>query len=245
MMPTLAASGDEALGLLRRAHVAEAPYQLVLTDAHMPEIDGFMLAEQIKRDPATGSIVIMMLTSGDCPEDISKCKNLGIAAYMLKPVKQSELLEAIELALGIAAPRDALFRKAAQQSNHVSNLKVLLAEDSLVNQKLAIALLEGQGHEVTLVNNGKEAISATAARKFDVVLMDVQMPEMDGLEATSQIRAREQQTGQRVPIIAMTAHALKGDRDRCLFAGMDSYVSKPIRAEELFKAIDAMMVIDK
>ena len=121
-----------------------------------------------------------------------------------------------------------------------ASLHILLAEDSLVNQKLAVALLEGQGHTVTVVNNGKEAVAATAAQKFDLVLMDVQMPEMDGLEATEQIRAREQQTGTHLPIIAMTAHALKGDRERCLAAGMDDYVAKPIRAEELFQAIDAI-----
>ena len=133
-----------------------------------------------------------------------------------------------------------LLRPAAQQPDHVPSLHILLAEDSLVNQKLAVALLEGQGHTVTLAGNGKAAVAATAAQKFDLVLMDVQMPEMDGLEAAAQIRAREQQTGAHLPIIAMTAHALKGDRERCLAAGMDNYVAKPIRAEELFEAIDAI-----
>ena len=240
MVPATAASAEEAMRLLRRASEAGKPYRLVVTDAHMPRIDGFMLAEQIKQDPAIGSTVIMMLTSGDRPEDMARCDQLGIAAYMLKPVKQSELLEAIELALGITVPREELLRSAAQQPHHVRSLHVLLAEDSLVNQKLAVALLEGQGHTVTVVNNGKEAVAATAAQKFDLVLMDVQMPEMDGLEATAQIRAREQPTGTHLPIIAMTAHALKGDRERCLAAGMDNYVAKPIRAEELFQAIDAI-----
>jgi CheY-like chemotaxis protein len=206
----------------------------------MPRTDGFMLAEQIKQDLAIGSTVIMMLTSGDRPEDIARCDRLGIASYLLKPVKQSELLEAIELALGITVPREELLRSAAGQPHHVPSLHVLLAEDSLVNQKLAVALLEGQGHTVTLVNNGKEAVAATATHNFDLVLMDVQMPEMDGLEATAQIRAREQQTGTHLTIIAMTAHALKGDRERCLEAGMDNYVAKPIRAEELFATIDAV-----
>jgi two-component system, sensor histidine kinase and response regulator len=213
----------------------------VVTDAHMPRIDGFMLAEQIKQDPAISSTVIMMLTSGDRPEDMARCNQLGIAAYLLKPVKQSELLEAIEMALGITVPKEGLLRSAAPQPHHVPSLHVLLAEDSLVNQKLAVALLEGQGHTVTLVSNGKEAVAATGAQKFDLVLMDVQMPEMDGLEATAEIRAREQQTGTHLPIIAMTAHAMKGDRERCLGAGMDNYVAKPIRAEELFQAIDAII----
>ena len=240
MIPTTAASAQEALHLLRRAREAGEPYQLVITDAHMPGMDGFTLVEQIKQDPASGSAVVMMLTSGDHPEDMARCDQLGIAAYMLKPVKQSELLEAIELALGVVLPREEPLRSATQQSHRVRGLHVLLAEDSLVNQKLAIALLEGQGHTVTLVNNGKEAVAATGAQEFDMVLMDVQMPEMDGLEATEQIRAREQSNDGRLPIIAMTAHALKGDRERCLGAGMDSYVAKPIRAEELFQAIDAI-----
>jgi signal transduction histidine kinase/HPt (histidine-containing phosphotransfer) domain-containing protein len=240
MIPATAASAEEALDLLRRASEAREPYLLAVTDAHMPRIDGFMLAERIKQDPAISNTVIMMLTSGDRPEDIARCDQLGIAAYLLKPVKQSELLEAIELALGITVPREELLRSAAQQPFHVPSLRVLLAEDSLVNQKLAVALLEGQGHTVTLANNGKEAVAATDAQKFDLALMDVQMPEMDGLEATAHIRAREQQTGTHLPIIAMTAHALKGDRERCLGAGMDDYVAKPIRAEELFETIDAI-----
>ena len=240
MIPATAASAEEALILLQRAREVGEPYRLVVTDAHMPGIDGFTLAEQINQDPAIGSTVIMMLTSGDRPEDMARCSQLGIAAYLLKPVKQSELLEAIELALGITVPREELLKSAAQQPHHVPSLHVLLAEDSLVNQKLAVALLEGQGHTVTLVNNGKEAVAATGAQKFDLVLMDVQMPEMDGLEATAEIRAREQHTGTHVPIIAMTAHALKGDRERCLGAGMNNYVAKPIRAEELFQAIDVI-----
>ncbi len=240
MVPATAAGAEEALDLLRRASAAGEPCRLVVTDAHMPRSDGFTLAEQIKQDPAVGSTVIMMLTSGDRPEDMVRCDQLGIAAYMLKPVKQSELLEAIELALGIALPGEELLRAAARQPHHVRSLRVLLAEDSLVNQKLAVALLEGQGHTVTLVNNGREAVAAAAGQNFDVVLMDVQMPEMDGLEAAAQIRVREQRTGAHLPIVAMTAHALKGDRERCLEAGMDSYVTKPIRAEELFRTIDAI-----
>jgi signal transduction histidine kinase/CheY-like chemotaxis protein len=240
MAPTTAACAEEALQLLRQASETGTPFRLVVTDAHMPCIDGFMLADRIKQDPVNGSTVIMMLTSGDRPEDVAQCEQLGIAAYMLKPVKPSELLEAIELALDIAVPREELLRAAAQQPHHVPSLHILLAEDSLVNQKLAVALLEGQGHTVTLVNNGKEALAATAAREFDMVLMDVQMPEMDGLEAATLIRAREQQTGEHLPIIAMTAHALKGDRERCLAAGMDNYVVKPIRAEELFDTIDTI-----
>jgi signal transduction histidine kinase/two-component SAPR family response regulator len=240
MIPATASGAEEALDLLRRAREAGEPYRLVVTDAHMPRIDGFMLAEQIKRDTLLGGTVIIMLTSGDRPEDMARCNELGIATYLLKPAKQSELLEAIELALGITVPREGLLGPAAQQPHHVPSLHVLLAEDSLVNQKLAVVLLEGQGHTVTLAGNGKEAVAAAGAEQFDLALMDVQMPEMDGMEAAALIRAREKQTGAHLPIIAMTAYALKGDRERCLAAGMDNYVAKPIRAEELFETIDAI-----
>jgi len=239
MLPLAVANAWEAMGLIQQAQQAGEAYRLVVTDAHMPRMDGFMLAEEIKQDPAISSTVIMMLTSGDRPEDIVRCDRLGIAAYLLKPVKQSELLEAIELALGITVPREGLLRSAAEL-HRVPSLRVLLAEDSLVNQKLAVALLEAQGHTVALVNNGKEAVAAAGSQQYDLLLMDVQMPEMDGLEAAAQIRAEEQRTGAHLPIIAMTAHALKGDRERCLAAGMDNYVAKPIRAEELFATIDAL-----
>ena len=155
---------------LRRASEAAAPYRLVVTDAHMPRIDGFMLAEHIKQDPASDSTVIMMLTSGDRPEDMARCEQLGIVGYMLKPVKQSELLEAIELALGITVPREELLKSVAQHPHHIPSLNILLAEDSLVNQKLAIALLEGQGHTVTLARSGKEAVAAAGEQKFDLVV---------------------------------------------------------------------------
>ena len=235
MEPTVAGGAEQSLELMREAEAAGRPYQLVLTDAHMPHVDGFTLAEDIRKDAGLGSTMVMMLTSGDRPEDMNRCEQLGIAAYLLKPIKQSELLEAIELALGITAPREISAQHTAAPS--VGRLRVLLAEDSLVNQKLAVALLEGQGHEVTVVANGREALGALESKSFDLVLMDVQMPEMDGLEATAAIRVRERHTGVRLPIVAMTAHALKGDRERCLEAGMDDYIAKPIRAEELYDAI--------
>jgi CheY-like chemotaxis protein len=204
----------------------------------MPRMDGFMLAEQIKQDSGLGSTVVMMLTSGDRPDDTQRCEELGISAYLLKPIKQSELLEAIELAVGVTSVKPELLAPAARPRRRC--LQVLLAEDSLVNQKLAVALLEGQGHKIRVVNNGREAIAAFETERFDMVLMDVQMPEMDGLEATARIRASEQRSEKHVPIVAMTAHALKGDRERCLKAGMDAYVAKPIRADELFDAIDSL-----
>ena len=240
MVPTIVAGATEAMQLLREKHLQGEPYRLVLTDVHMPEIDGFTLAEQIKQHAELGSTVVMMLTSGDRSDAMAKCEHLGIAAYLLKPIKQSELLAAIELALGIASPSgDALQALTRQQPRRVGPLHVLLAEDSLVNQKLAVAVLEIQGHRVTIANNGRDALAALETDKFDLILMDVQMPEMDGLEATVAIRTREKRTGCHVPIIAMTAHALKGDRRRCLEAGMDAYIAKPIHVEQFLNAIAA------
>ncbi len=242
MVPNAAPCAAEAITLLLEAQDNGEPYRLVLTDAHMPRVDGFMLAAQIKRDPTMGSTVVMMLTSGDRPEDMQRCEELGISAYLLKPIKQSELLEAIELALGISVPKEELLATAAEPKQ-VQSLQILLVEDSLVNQKLAVALLEGQGHKITVVNNGREAIAALQAEKFDMVLMDVQMPEMDGLEATEKIRAMEQHTGTHIPIVAMTAHSLMGDRERCLAAGMDGYIAKPIHVAELFNVIDGLFAV--
>jgi CheY-like chemotaxis protein len=238
MRPATASGVREALPLLHQAQLAKDPYVLVLTDANMPDIDGFALAEEIKRDPKLGGTTIMMLTSGDRPGDIARCEQLGVAAYLLKPVKQSELFDAIVMVLGVPGPEDeAPSRIVMEQEFQRPPLRVLLAEDSLVNQKLAVGLLEKYGHHVVLASDGREAIAALQAHQFDLVLMDVQMPEMDGFEATAAIRAKEKQTGAHIPIIAMTAHAMKGDRERCLEAGMDAYVPKPIRARQLFETI--------
>jgi two-component system, sensor histidine kinase and response regulator len=235
MIPTMAADAGEGMSRLCQAQADRTPYDLVLTDAHMPQVDGFMLAQQIKADARIGSTVVMMLTSGDRPEDLKICEQLGINGFLLKPIKQSELLRAVEMAMGVVVPAE---QSPTARSTSASKLRILLAEDSLVSQKLAVALLEGEGHSVVVVNNGRDALSAIAADRFDLILMDVQMPELDGLEATATLRAREQQSGTHTPIIAMTAHALKGDRERCLEAGMDGYITKPLRPDELFAAIE-------
>ena len=240
MIPATAASAEEAMDLLRQASGAGEPYRLVVTDAHMPRIDGFMLAEQIKQDPAIGSTVIMMLTSGDRPEDMARCNQLGIAAYMLKPVKQSELLEAIELALGITLPREELLRPPPGSRVTSAACASCWRRTASSIRNWRSPCWRGRGTRSPWSTTARKRSRPAAPQKFDLVLMDVQMPEMDGLEATAQIRAREQPTGTHLPIIAMTAHALKGDRERCLGAGMDSYVAKPIRAEELFQAIDTI-----
>ncbi len=237
MLPTVASRAREGLHMMREALREHRPFRLVLSDTHMPEMDGFMLAEQIGKDPKIGQTAIILLTSGDRPEDMERCEQSGIAAYLLKPVKQSELFDAIVEALEITHEGETAEALMSHHPKLTTPRRILLAEDSVVNQKLAVALLERFGHKVTVANNGREATEAAASDAFDVVLMDIQMPEMDGLEATAKIRAREKTVGRHIPIIAMTAHALKGDRELCLAAGMDDYVSKPIRREELFEKL--------
>jgi PAS domain S-box-containing protein len=240
MRPTAAEGGRSALAVMRSAAEAGTPFSLVLLDANMPEIDGFQLAEEIRRHPRLAGATMMMLTSGERPDDVRRCRQLGIAMHLTKPVKQSELLDAIMATLVSRAEHEVAneVSAAAPAGRH---LRVLLAEDSVVNQKLAVYLLEKWGHQVTVANNGQEALGRVMAESFDLVLMDVQMPEMDGLEATAAIRRLESATDRRLPIVAMTAHAMVGDRERCLEAGMDDYLSKPIRARELLAIIEQVI----
>jgi PAS domain S-box-containing protein len=238
MRVTLTRDGQEALEVLEQALAANEPFALIIADARMPGLDGFGLAERIKARPQLATATIMLLTSSGQRGDAARCRELGVAAYLIKPVAQSELLEAILRVLG-AQPEAA---RASLVTRHLlretrRTLRILLAEDNPVNQKLAVRLIEKQGHSVTVAANGREALAALDREPFDLVLMDVQMPEMDGFEATAAIRQREKQRGGHVPIIAMTAHAMKGDRELCLAAGMDDYLSKPIRAEELAQMI--------
>jgi PAS domain S-box-containing protein len=243
MQPLLVAGAREALQVLREAFRAGSPIPLVLTDANMPEIDGFTLAEQIKQDRELGSTVIMMLSSADRPGEIAHCEQMGLAAYLVKPIKQSELFDAVVKVLGVNAVDERPPSTPAEPPplESLPPLRVLLVEDSLVNQKLAVALLQKHGHHVTVANDGLEGVATLESQAFDLVLMDVQMPEMDGYEATAKIRQRERLTGRHIPIVAMTAHAMKGDRESCLAAGMDSYVAKPIRAQQVFEAINAAL----
>ncbi|WP_417375451.1 response regulator [Gimesia maris] len=231
--------GSDALDVMHASQQSKHPFDLVLVDANMPVMDGFSVAKAIKQDSTLGSAVIMMITSSDRQGEISRCKELGIAAHLIKPLKQSELFNSIAETLGMnGTPQHDMRTATADLAQRIPPLKILLAEDSLVNQKLALALLKPQGHEIAVVLNGSDAVNERKNREFDMILMDVQMPEMDGLEATRQIREYEQETGEHVPIIAMTAHAMKGDRERCLEAGMDGYVSKPVRVRELFSTIE-------
>lgn len=241
MQPTLMESGAAALEEMKRAAAAEDPYPLVLLDAMMPQMDGFMLASEIHAHAGIAGAIVMMLSSGELQQTTERCHELGIAVSLTKPVKQSELLDSIRTALRLTPQPDeaaATVETAVEPVPAGRKLRILVAEDNAVNQRLVLRMLEKQGHEVTIVANGRDAVTAGTKASFDVVLMDVQMPEMGGFEATALLRAHEQQTGKHVPIIAMTAHAMKGDRERCLEAGMDGYVAKPVQVKELLQAID-------
>jgi PAS domain S-box-containing protein len=242
MRPTLTDGGPAALEALAQAARAGEPFPLVLIDVHMPDMDGYTLAERIRQNPELAGATLMLLSSGGQPGDSQRRRELGVAASLTKPVKQADLWKAIMQALGMPLPPDeSEDTRPLERGGRGRRLRILLAEDNLVNQKLAVRLLEKRGHKVVLANNGREALTELENRPFDVVLMDVQMPEMDGYEATTAIRRQEQLTGGHVPIIAMTAYAMKGDRERCLEAGMDSYISKPVRAQELFDSVEGLV----
>jgi CheY-like chemotaxis protein len=240
MRPTTVENAAAALAALEAAHQAGEPFTLVLLDAHMPDVDGFMLAERIHEHPDLTGATVMMLSSACQSLEMSRCHELGLAAYLTKPVKQAELYRAILAALGSPDARPKA-PPAPPSPPRARPLRVLLAEDNPVNQKLAVRLLEKQGHAIAIAENGREAIEAVERQSFDLVLMDVQMPEMDGFEAAAEIRRRERGTRRHVPILAMTAYAMKGDRERCLQAGMDGYVSKPIRPRDLWETIDKLV----
>jgi signal transduction histidine kinase/CheY-like chemotaxis protein len=234
----VADSARGALALMRERADAGKPVTLLFTDAHMPEMDGFSLASQVKRDPKLAGAAIMMLTSAGQPGDGTRCRELGISAYLTKPVSQSELREAIFMLLDrkpAHIPAGPLItRHTIHEKLTGCSLKILVAEDNPVNQKLAVWMLEKRGHKVTVAQDGLQALAALKLEAFDLVLMDIQMPEMDGFEATAAIREAERGTGKHQPIFAMTAHAMKGDDQRCVDAGMDGYLAKPIRGEELY-----------
>jgi CheY-like chemotaxis protein len=209
-------------------------------------MDGFMLFETVKSNPRYGGIPFVLLTSSGRPGDMARCREIGVAAHLLKPVKQSLLLDAIaqSVAGGSASARETRGPKPATQAPGPDRvLHILLAEDHDVNQKFAVRVIERKGHSVVVANDGREAVNAWEQGEYDVVLMDVQMPEMDGLEATGRIREIEGQRGdeRHTPIIAMTANAMKGDKERCLEAGMDGYVSKPVKRKALFAEIDRVL----
>jgi two-component system sensor histidine kinase/response regulator len=242
MAPMDVDNGREAIEILRRMNQKNETIGLVLSDVNMPEMDGFMFAEAIRGDEKISQTPIIVLTSGGRFEDSKRCEELGILAALTKPVKQSELLDTI---LRTVAPLKTSLQSiespVSDSGPKSPALNVLLAEDGLTNQTLAIGLLSKWGHKITVAENGKIAVDLWEQGGFDLILMDLQMPEMDGIEATQCIRQREQESGDHIPIVAMTAHALKGDREKCLEAGMDGYVSKPVRRQQLFEAIEPFL----
>jgi signal transduction histidine kinase/DNA-binding response OmpR family regulator len=242
MRPTLVDGGFAAIVALDRAAVAGKPFPLAIIDFQMPDLDGFGLAERIKAQSELGTTVIMMLSSVGSPGDAIRCRELGVASYLTKPVRQSVLLGAV---LSVLGAKDRPVDHPVLVTRHTINearrsLRILVAEDNAVNRMLVTAILEKRGHTTVNVTNGRDAVAAVGGSVFDLVLMDVQMPEMDGLQATTAIRKAEAATGAHVAIIALTAHAMKGDREICIAAGMDEYLSKPINAEELFVLIEAL-----
>jgi CheY-like chemotaxis protein len=241
MLPTLAADGEKALDAMRRATETEVgKYPVALLDAMMPGMDGVALAQAIRADPALADTPLIMLSSAGPDAKLEALAELAVARRLIKPVKPSDLLQAIGEALELEPPTSES-AATSRDPIPITRLRLLLVEDGLVNQRVAVGLLEQRGHAVTVANNGLEALERLAEAgegAFDVVLMDVQMPEMDGFEATAAIREGERNSATHIPIIAMTAHAMKGDRERCLATGMDDYVSKPLRPAVLYEAVE-------
>jgi len=237
--PIEADCAEAALRALAEAGDSRNRISLVLLDACLPETDGFTLVQQIKQHPEWAPLTLIMMTSAGERGDAARCRELGITAYLAKPLKQSELLDAILTAAGTLPqePSQTLITRHSLRENQ-NRLRILLVEDSAVNQLFALRLLEKRGFAVTVAGNGKEALAALAEGSFDLVLMDVQMPEMGGFEATAAIREREKKAGGHVPIVAMTAHAMKGDDQLCLSQGMDAYIAKPLQSKELFETIE-------
>jgi two-component system, sensor histidine kinase and response regulator len=242
LRPTAVSGAETALEELERAASAGEPFPMVLLDAMMPGVDGFSLLEEMRRRPRIAGATVMMLSSADRQGDSERCQRLGLSAYLLKPIKPSELRRALAEAIH-GLPMEQSPERPRTTSTIESPkrcLRVLLAEDNPVNQRVVQQLLQLRGHTVTVVGDGAAAIEAVRKATYDVVLMDVQMPGMDGFEATIALRAAEVDMGRRVPVVALTAHAMKGDRERCLAAGMDEYLSKPIQPADLYRVVESL-----
>ncbi len=242
MRPHAVSNAGTAIEVLREASPTDERFHVVLSDCQMPHVDGFMLARQIKRDQRLRSTPVVLLTSVGRAGDADRCRRLGVDAFLTKPVKHSDLLDTLTTLFGVSTRGEHGRRgaKTAARSPHHA-LHILVAEDNAVNRTLVTTLLKKRGHSIKAVENGREAVQAiqtTGARPFDIVVMDVQMPEMGGFEATQAIRAGERSTGQHLPIVALTAHAMQGDRARCLEAGMDGYLTKPIDVDELIATVE-------
>jgi two-component system, sensor histidine kinase and response regulator len=246
MRPTTVEDGEQALYKAVAAYEDGEPFDLILTDMHMPRMDGFDLIRRVRERPGMVASTIMMLTSGGQRGDARLCEELGVAAHLLKPVRQAELRDALirvvsgQSSSGTASSAVSELPQATQSES--IPLRVLLAEDNAVNQLLAVRLLEKRGHSVKVTSNGREALNALECATYDLVLMDVQMPEMGGIEATLALREREKITGSHQPVVALTALVIKGDKERCLAAGMDGYLSKPIRQHELDEILESYAI---
>jgi CheY-like chemotaxis protein len=247
MCPAEAVSAEDALRELQAAQDRGHDFRMVISDLHMPEMDGFELAQKLRETPGGSRTVILMLTSGDRHGDLEKSRRLGISHYLFKPVRRDELGSAIRAALRPETATQPVSTTAdLPPLRETPRLRILLAEDNAVNQRVASRILEKAGHLVVIAGDGLEALACIEQQSFDLVLMDIQMPSMDGHEATQRIRSAEREKNrskgpgeseEHIPIVAMTAHAMRGDRERCLQAGMDDYVSKPVRSEDLLRAV--------
>jgi CheY-like chemotaxis protein len=239
MRPLLACDAQEAISKLEQAAAQGDACRLMVTDFNMPHQDGLSLVQQVRSKPALTATVIMMLTSSGQRQDAARCRELGIESYLLKPVRLKELMEAMLRVLGSSAKQPSIpVMKQKETAAASTQLNILLAEDNVVNQLLMQRLLNKRGHRVTIADTGKAVLAALERDDFDLVFMDVQMPELDGFEATSEIRRREAQTREHLTIIALTAHAMAGDRERCLASGMDGYMTKPIDPKELDETLN-------
>jgi CheY-like chemotaxis protein len=244
MIPTVVEGAAEALQVLELRKSAGMKLPLILTDAHMPSMDGFGLVERIRQDPLLSILRIVILTSAGELGDAARCRTLRVAAYINKPFDRLELRDVLlsVLAQDPTAPEKIdLMSRSAMPEQEILPLSFLVAEDNEVNRRLITRLLEKRGHRVLLARNGLEALEALEKQSFDIVLMDGQMPELDGFEATKRIREKEKMSGNHVPIIALTALAMQGDQERCLASGMDGYVTKPVKLEELFSVIEKVV----
>jgi CheY-like chemotaxis protein/HPt (histidine-containing phosphotransfer) domain-containing protein/anti-sigma regulatory factor (Ser/Thr protein kinase) len=240
MNPTLTDNGPAALGALEKAASEGGPFTLALLDGRMPLMDGYELGRRIRASQAIAATPLLMLVSAIEPGDISRLRDLKVAGHLIKPIRSADLLTQILLIVGVPLRRRKEDRGEAPP-RRAKSLRILHVEDNRVNQFLAMELLTVRGHSVTVATGGREALTLHDRERFDLILMDVQMPDMDGIEVVGEIRGREKAGVRRTPIVAMTAHAMKGDRERCLAAGMDEYVSKPIRVEELFEAVERVL----
>jgi light-regulated signal transduction histidine kinase (bacteriophytochrome)/DNA-binding response OmpR family regulator len=243
MEPTLSESGPQALALLQQATPRGTPFALVLLDAQMPGMDGFAVAQKIKQASILPDPAIIMMTSGGMRGDSARSKQAGIKAYLGKPINRSDLLEAIKLVLSAPIPAESHPHVVTLHSLKETRrrLSILLAEDNRVNQTLTVRLLEKRGHEVTTVENGRAVLQFLDTHVYDLILMDIQMPELDGFQTTAAIRESERESMKHIPIIALTAHAMSGDEQRCRAAGMDGYVAKPLNAEALYNTIEKVL----